>query len=232
MSTKRKRSQYATQRPSKKQRLNQPKVQTQGLIYRKVRPEYKVTDVSLSTTGVTSAGYLDNLTTNLTRGATSYNNFQGNTIDIVSLKFRFNIVAGESNALIPIGPDTNNMTRLVLFQWLGDSDPLLQDVLQFTGIQGPLSPWVSQNTDKLNILADRTYSTYLTCFQTTGLGTTVSGNVINDKIYIKGNKMLPVTFKNTGVATANNDIHVLVIADSALAPHPTMSFTARLTFID
>jgi len=235
MGTKRKQPSY--KRPSgyaKRSRTmpGLPSVTARALLYKKVRPEYKVCDSTLSNAQALSAGNIEDLTQNLVRGNTALNNFLGSMIDIVSISVRIQLVAGESSTLIPVGPDTNNMTRFVVFQWLADTVPLLQDIFQYTGGFAPLSPFKQENAEKLNILADRCYSTNLVCFQQTALGTTSSGNAINDKIYIKGRKVAPVSFRNTGVAVSSNDIYMVIVCDSAFAPHPIYTYASRITFID
>jgi len=209
-----------------------PRVVQQSLMYRKVRPEYKATDVIVQSQAVTSAAIIQDLTDNLVRGNSQFNNFVGGTIDPISITVKIQLVAGESNSLIPVGPDTNNITRIVVFQWLGDTVPLVGDIFQNTGGQATQSGWNMSNIDKLNILMDRQYATYLTTFQSNALSTTVSGNCIADKAYIKGRKMAPINFSQNGLVPAGNNLFFIYVADSSLQPHPTLTANIRLTFID
>jgi len=220
--------------PPRKRVKNQkklPRALAQTLNYRTTIPEYKVTDNITSNQSVTTTGIIHNCTTNLVRGTGALNNFIGNNVTPVGLQVRYQIVSGESSSIIPVGPDTNNMTRVVVFQWLSDTVPAISDIFQSTAGLAPISPWKQENLDKLNILSDRNYATWLVSYQYNSLSTTISGNAYTDSVYIKGKKLLPIQFSQAATPNQNN-IYVVFIADSTAVPHPTCSCMTRITYTD
>lgn len=209
-----------------------PRIVQDNLQYRRIRPEYKSTDVAVVGASSTTTAVIQSLTAFMAHNTGTLNGFIGGNIDPMSIQVRLSVIAGQSSAFIPAGPDTSNLVRVVVFQWLGDTTPGSGDIFQALTTQGVYSPWQINSLDKLNILMDKTYSTYLTCFQTGVASSTTSGNSIYDNRYIKGRKMAPIHFNNAGNAPTGNDIYLCHISDSSVSPHPTFSYYTRLTFVD
>jgi len=217
---------------AKRQKAGVPRVVSQALAYRKVRPEYKVTDVSVIGANSTTTATIQSLTAFMVHGSGTLNGYVGGSIDPQSIQVRLASTAGESSAVIPIGPDTSNNVRIIIFQWLGDTVPVGSDLFQSAGAGATYSPWNISNIDKINVLMDRTYSHYLTCYQETAVTTTVSGNHIMDKAFIPGRKLAPISFNSGGTASTGNDVYICHVSDSSASPHPTVSYYTRLTYID
>jgi len=217
---------------AKRQKAGVPRVVSQALAYKKVRPEYKVTDVSVIGANSTTAATIQSLTAFMVHGNGTLNGYVGGSIDPQSIQLRVATSAGESSSIIPIGPDTSNNVRVIIFQWLGDSVPTGPDLFQSAGAGSTYSPWNISNIDKINVLMDRTYGHYLTVFQDNAVTTSVSGTHSVDKVYIPGRKLAPISFNSGGTAVTGNDVYICHVSDSSASPHPQVSYYTRMTYID
>lgn len=220
------------QPPQKRRRITLPGAITNQLLYKTVRPEYKVTDTVTVTTGVTNSATIIPLTQNLSRGTNSFNEFIGNTINPVSISVKMHLTSCQNSGLLGIGPDTNNMIRVLLFQWLGEDTPTQADIFQLGSTNSILSPLECQNYSKLNVFADRQYNFWLTVFQANGAAETVSGTSHCDQIYVKGKKIMPVSFLQSAATVNDNNIYLCIVSDSTITPHPAASIYTRLTYVD
>lgn len=194
--------------------------------------EIKVTDTTALGLFAQSAANVQDLTINLTRGTGNYNNFIGRTIEPISMTVRWEVVGGESNAFLPIGPDTNNLTRMTLFQWLDASVPTQNDIFERGGSDSPLSPFNINNIDKLSILYDKCIPTYLIHTATSGVTYATNSQNFCGKIYIKKRKLREILWTASGTDTISNNIYLCFVSDSTVSPHPSFTFNSRLVFYD
>lgn len=223
---------YMKKNRNPKRKRGLPRVVTQQLLYRKIRPDYKATDESQIGVSVTSTATVTSLTANMAHGNGTLNAYSGSTVDPQGLQLRFNIVAGQDSATNPVSADSSNHIRVCLFQWLADSTPVPGDIFQSLSPQTTISAWQVNNLEKLNVLYDKSFPTYLTVFRTGTLANLASGNAYSEKVYIKGKKMAPLRFNNAGNTTEFGDLYIVVVSDSTVTPHPTISWFTRLVYTD
>jgi len=216
----------------KRQKTKKSRYGKSGVTARPRNNEIKVTDTTGLNQSATTSANVQDQTINLTRGTGNYNNFIGRTIEPISLTVRWEVVGGESSTFIPIGPDTNNMTRITLFQWMDASVPTANDIFERPGSDAPLSPFNVNNLDKLSILSDKVIPTYL--IHTATSGSTYASNSTNHvgKIYIKKRKLKEILWTATGADTISNNIYLCFVSDSTATPHPTFTYNTRLAFYD
>lgn len=200
---------------------------------RAVRQEYKIWDKDLAVVGVGTSGAIYSLATAgsttaaLTRGSDYLNNFIGQNMDIAGIQFRYQVTGAVSNAVLTA--DQNNITRVMLFQWMDSTTPTLSGVLQTAAAgQAVLSPVLATNRENINILHDQAYSTWCQ----TSVATEANSNGYVVRKYIKGYKLSPVQM-DTGSATyQKGGLYVLVVSDSSVTPNPSFNFYCRTTFTE
>lgn len=220
----------------RKQRLfnsrTQPLKKTRQLppIFMRSNQDYKVTDTATTNASVNITGSPISLVANLSRGSAGLNNFLGNVITPISLQLRYSVIGAESSSLIPLGPDTYNNTRIIVFQWFSQTVPAPLDIIMNTGSAGaPFSAIQINNTSKIRVLHDKMITTYLNNFD----GTTTTSTAQTGKCYIKAKRMEPMTFAtNASSISENGNIFIFYISDSSVAPSPTITWYSRLTFTD
>lgn len=229
---KRSRTYYSKdKRPSKRQKKNLPRIVTQQLAYRRIRPEFKCTDESQIGVTVTSTPTIVSLTANMTHSTGTLNSYIGASVDPQSLQLRYHLVGGQDSLLSPLTSDSSNNSRVSVIQWLADSIPVVGDIYQNTA-QPSLSPWSVNNLEKMNVLYDQLIPTYLTCFRTGVSGNLANSNSYSERVYVKGKKMALLRFNNAGNTTEFGDIYFIFTSDSGATPHPTLSWHTRLTYTD
>lgn len=198
-------------------------------IPRVVKPDFKITDTFTNPTSITTAGTVINLTASMTQGANWKNNYIGREVQPVGLDLRFNLVGALSNAFI--GSDLNNITKVLLFQWMDDAVPTTATLLESGATAaGPVSPILFSNYNNIEVLYEETFPTFIQAYDpANNYG---SSNGYTRRIYIKGKKMRTIEYNNSNGGTAKGQLYLLVISDSALAPSPTFDAYTRLTFLD
>jgi len=169
----------------------------------------------------------------MVHGTGIQNAYIGSQVDPVSININYTVAGCEASAVIPLGPDTYNTVRLVVFQWLGDTTPTIADVLQIgSGTSAVYSPLNLDNEDKINMLCDRRHAFYLTNTQVSSGTPYPNSNAVTGRIFIPGYKMAPPNFNSAGNATTKNDIYFFHLSDSNVSPNPTVSYYARFKYID
>lgn len=228
---KRPRSYYQKDKRAYKKQKNLPRVVTQQLALRRVRPEFKAADESQTGVTVTSTPAIVSITQNMAHSTGTLNSYIGSSVDPQSLQIRFHLVGGQDSLLSPLTSDSSNNSRITIVQWLADSIPIVADIYQNTA-QPSLSPWNVNNLEKMNVLYDQLFPTYLTCFRTGVSGNLANSNSISEKAYVKGKKISILRFNNAGNTTEFGDIYFIYCSDSSATPHPTISWHTRLTYTD
>lgn len=200
------------------------------LTYDRDRNEYKVTDTAVIGGSCVAVGLVTSLTSNLTRGTLGLNNYIGRTLTPVSVQIRYSIVGTQTGGVIPLGPDSYNNCRIIVFQWFGESVPAPLDVIMSTNsTQAPFSATQINNISKFRILHDKMITTYLNTYD----GTNSTGTSQNGKCYIKRNRLEKMSYAtNVGSGLETGGLYILFVSDSVVTPNPTFNFYSRVTFID
>lgn len=152
----------------------------------------------------------------------------GDELTWVSTKFRFEIVNSQG-AL----SDVYNNMRLMIFQWHPNSVPTAADVL----IPGPsgspdiLSTYGHDRRAEFTVLYDETFKT---------VGNQLAATTPATSIITTGVQTRDVSLRFarkkcgfTGASTnANEMLYLLIVTDSIVAPHPTISYQMKTFFRD
>jgi len=229
---KRYRSNAATKRPRKRMRTvmyRQPTTRVRPYLNvapQKPRLEYKMTDARIDASSATTTPYFIDCLAAIERGTDYFNQFIGNFITPKSFTLRYQVTGSRANTLA--AADTNNMTRLLLIQWLDEQTPTATDIFQGSA-QYYLATLNPRNLDKINVLRDIQVSTWATSTDSSDYN---SSNSECGKIYIKGKKMAPIKFVNGSTTTTSGGIYLIAISDSANTPHPFYEFFSRLLYVD
>lgn len=178
--------------------------------------EYKYTDTEGSLTSIPNNGIAVNLMASITRGTGYLNNYLGARIKPTGLSVRLCMRPG----------DPSNIVRMILLQWMDQSVPSAITLLESS------SNWLSSietsALSKCNVLYDSTWvlnNQYATA-------QSYSEQLPVKAIYIKGKKMFPIEFDNTGDTIIKGCLYMFLISDSGATPHPTFSRYTRVTFAD
>jgi len=178
-----------------------------------IEQELKVFDSDLPQTGFDDNGAIYNLFTPT----------QGDAFNqITGLKVRNKYM--EIRGLFSIG-DVYNTVRMIIFRWHPDANvdaPQVNEILQDIGtVTAPFSPYSYQHRPEFTILKDKLY-----------FGVNTQSNDIvgfHHKIKINHNTNF-TAFGPPSVGT--NGIFLLLISDSATAPHPYITMQCRIHFTD
>lgn len=146
----------------------------------------------------------------LTPGTGMVNQYIGNKIKPLSLTVRFSVVMA----------DSSNVVRMGIFQCEGPFTTATTNY--FPTNTNPLSCIENYPTNPFNTLSDNLIS-----------GCVPGGHnaITTRRVYIKGSKMLPLTFNQAGAITAGH-IGMVILCDSAAPAHPTVSIYSEMRFTD
>jgi len=167
---------------------------------------------------ITTAGIMYTCVNNLIRGNQALNQYVGDSVLPTSVRVNYNITQGP---LAGVG-DGTNVVRIVLFQWMDASVPVLTGVLE-TGTVWSTHRW--ENRDNIRVLADR----FVTLAQR-GSATDSYDNH-GEMIYVPSKKLMPIKFNNAG-APQKGGIYMLVVSDSGIAPYPFFTAQVAVTYTD
>lgn len=172
--------------------------------------DYKVTDLFDNPT-VSNTGYLQSVLRNAVPGTGFYNEFIGSKFQPAGIQLRFGLING----------DTTNMFRIILFQWLQESVPAINGILQTFSVYAPLNV---DNRENIIVLRDMLIPLY------------AHGNanvhLAGEMVYVKGKKMTPCFWNRALNIWQKGDLYMLMLSDSAAPPSPTASYWCRVTFTD
>ena len=146
---------------------------------------------------VTTSGYIQSLTANMSRGTDAINNYMGNEVLPTSVRVNIGLTIGPS--LVANG-DGTNFLRILIFQWYDSTLPATSGVL--TTSSSPFSMLYWPNRENIKVLADR-----LVALHQYGLKQD-SYDSWCEEIYIKGKNMIPIKFNAAGNGTQKGDIHI------------------------
>jgi len=180
--------------------------------------EVKIFDVNVSATSVGAGATLIPLS-NMAQGV-GRSQRVGDSASLIGLNMTYEIVQ--------LNADIYSDTRVIIFQWFPNTAllvPVLADILQNTAAIGLYSQYNWENRDQYRILYDRLHSQ-------SGLATaptsTSNESVLNRRVGVQ-RKLMEFAIAST---TGSNQLYVLWISDSSIAPFPIINFTSRVKFTD
>lgn len=184
------------------------------------RVENKVTFAS-DATAVSTSGYIQSLTANMTRGNAAVDNYLGNEVLPTSVRVNIGLTIGPS--LVANGDGTNFM-RILLFQWFDSTSPAVSGILNAS--TSPFSMLYWHNKENIKVLADRLVPLYQQGLRQD------SFYAWCEEIYVKGKKMIPIKFNSAGTAAQKGEIYLLVLSDSSVPANPYMVYQSQITYTD
>lgn len=209
------------QRPAKRQK-SQLAV-TQEIVRKELKKkvDWKYTDINANSTNVQTTGSITSLFSNLVRGDTGLNAFDGNIIrpQAITLKYFCHTST------------VRNAVRVMLFQWFDSATPVIAGILQNGGaITATLSPILVTNKSYIKVLYDRTHQ----FAPTAGGDTTVTGEGVTDcqTVYIPGKRLRTVRYNSSTNVVQTGNLFLLLISDDAAIPSPQINYYCRVTYSD
>lgn len=173
-----------------------------------------------STTTVSYSGTNFPLLSNMSRGDSAQNNFEGAKVMVKNIHIRGQVSAA----------DISNCFRLILFQWDDSTIPVPSDVLYSPIVGTTAAPWAFRSWSAkplYKILRDETIQ--LTANANANGG---PGPVVSFDMFVKGSKIQPTFFQSTTATVFKGGLYLLAVSDSAAATHPTLVFTCEMIFTD
>jgi len=175
----------------------------------------KYSDVNVTASSMTTAGTVTPITV-IGQGVTVTQRV-GDTAFLERLYINFDINAANS--------DVFTTARVMIFQWLVNTDlhvPVIADILQ--GGLLTLSMMNYQHSNQFHVLFDRLFTlTGLATAPTVGSLIAYSGEVS----LAPAKKALEFT---PAATTGSNQLFIMYLSDSALAPFPALNYTIRVMF--
>ena len=196
--------------------------QVSRIVARKINAttDWKCSTQSYANTSVDWSGYIWNVNANLTRGDTAVNNFEGNLIIPSGLQLRYQF---------KYSTDLNNMVRVILFQWLGDTNAVsvvgVLDNANIGTVGAPLTGWRWDNRPNIKILYDKTHQLLAGGYET---GT----SLVVGQAYIPGKRMVKMHMGATAPNAQHGGVHMIVISDSGAGAHPGFLGYTQMSFKD
>lgn len=181
--------------------------------------DYKTCTQSYVNASVDWSGYIWNVLANMTRGDGAVNQFAGNNIVPKSLTLRYQVRAG----------DADNMMRVVLIQWFGDTHAVVPSgILDGTilgGANAPLAGYRWDNRPNVKILYDKLHQ----LMQQNG---TIGPNLAVEKITIPSGKIKKMYLSATAPEAQRGQLFLIVVSDSGAGSHPEFRATTQMTYTD
>lgn len=170
-----------------------------------------------------SGAYLTTPMSQTTQGDGTYGNRQGDTITPTRLHVRWSWAYGDPEY---------NQCRWIIFQWRPDDNSLpptgaVTNIINSSSLGTSAAPLSQVVFDQKNF-----HILYDSLTHVVGAGTsgTADGRMVtNGQFTIFGKKMSRIRYTN-GVSAGHNNIYVLAITDSAVAPHPQLIVSATLEY--
>jgi len=181
--------------------------------------DWKYADASGSG-GVSYAGTMVGLYSNLTRGDLGINNFLGNTVIPQGIRVKYSWTTDQSSSNV----------RVILFQWFDAATPVATGILQtVSAAQSCLSPLLVTNLDYIKVLHDKTFAIAPTA---SDAGTVYGAGTVFQDVYIPGKKLRPTRFNSTTNAVQDGNIYMLLVTDDQVLSYPACTYHTRVTFND
>lgn len=121
--------------------------------------------------------------------------------------------------------DGTNVVRIILFQWLQDTTPVLADILlNLTSGWEYLADYNHDKRDHFKILSDRSY--YFAEAANEG-----PIRKVTSQSWKVGKRKAVVNMQGGGV-TGTNEVYMLALSDSTAVNHPTVEYAFHTFFYD
>lgn len=183
--------------------------------------DYKICTSEVSSTNVDFSGTVYNLLTNMSRGDNARNNYEGSHIQIKNIHVRGQVACA----------DLSNVVRIIIFQWMDDTSPLVTSVLDNTGIIGTVNaPYASRNWSNRPLF--RIFRDEMIQLQANTNITGGNGPVRIIDYFIKSNKLMRTYYAATSNVIQKGGIWMIVVSDSGAAPDPDIIFTSEIIYTD
>lgn len=154
------------------------------------------------------------MTGNLTQGTSGANSYLGQVIEPTHLRIKWSVRLGDELQLLRV---------MVIQDISGGGFPTASTLLQYTGVNSPISP--------LGISYKHTYRVLFDEFYTMVGGT--ESNLLSGDITIRKNKLNKVSFvQGGGSLTADGAIYLIFVSDSSAVTPPIGQYVSRLYFKD
>jgi len=209
--TKRKFSSGTEGRSSKRRRLSSSSVDSKvkSALLKNSDVKYHVYTRLLN--GALASGEITEISS-LTRGSGN-NNFIGNSITPKHVRVRYAFQSA----------GTNNLCRVIIFQWHDSSVPVPSGIIASTGALSPLEPIRAENKRFMTVLHDRTIA--------------IANNGVNNvfdyhSVFISSNRLAPIIFKTGSDTTHKGAIYLLVVSDDLVTTYPQFEAVGELAFVD
>jgi len=211
----------ATTQKQKKPSLNRSQTIAQQKVFlaRRVlsNPDVKTMIIPMNFTGITTISPLIYNIVNPTvivPGTGQINNYIGSRIKPVSLTARYTWTVG----------DATNIIRVGFFQVEGSISGASTAGNFYYDTTWPISILNPAPTYPFNTLSDQMFC------GTSGAGSdTILGT---KKIFVKGNKLLPIVFGTAGATVSSGQIFLVVLSDSSILPNPTLAMYLEMKYLD
>lgn len=129
------------------------------------------------------------------------------------------------------GADTTNLMRVILVQYFPQNAPTVGTIFQNSGSgAGPISQFRKDTFLDYRVLWDNYYNPS-SGKNKIGLVLSTSSAQREWAFTIRGG-FRPKLLYNTAATTGNNHVYLMAISDSGAVPNPTLSFNARVTYLD
>jgi len=170
--------------------------------------EQKYKDLDLIGTGVSDIGLVSDLTA--IAQAVNVNSRVGDIVQISAIDFRMTLTIG----------DTTNVGRVIIFQWMPNTIPVLGQILQNAGVNYVTSQYQG-STPEL----------YCIMFDTGPFMLSGSYPIKCISQHLTNMKSKFIQFQPT-LTTGAGKLYAAFVTDSTVIPTPLMSFESRIWFTD
>lgn len=182
--------------------------------------DVKYTDSFSGAANMTTTGTFVSALANLARGDNGLDAFNGNVIfpHYYSLKYNVQTI------------NIYNYCRVMVFQWMDATTPVLGGILQNTTASiATVSATLVTNKQYLRVLYDKTFCVA----PTAGGDTTCIGNgVFSDTVFIPGNRIKKIRYNATTGFCQDGNIYLLFMSDDAVSTFPSITYYQRVAFFD
>lgn len=171
-------------------------------------------------TNISTSGVITSMFTDLARGNTGLNSFNGNSLVVKGITVRY---AAHTN-------QAYNSCRCMLIQWLDSGTPVLSGIFQSTATGAcVLSPTLVTNHTNIRVLYDKLFQ----MAPTAGDGTSTYGQgIFCDKFYIPGSRVQKIRMNSSTAVVQHGNIFLVFVSDDSLISYPVVDWYCRISFTD
>jgi len=208
----------------KKQRVSQSQLaMTQTVVRRELakRGDLKYVDRSAALQSMSSSStFIKLFGTQFIQGSDGWNNYDGNTLSMSGVTLKYCCQTNQNY----------NFCRVLVFQWLDSSTPVLSGILQdtSTGV-ACVSATLVTNKSFMKILYDKTFNMAPTADSAVAVG----NGIFTDSCFIPGSRLAKVRMDATNDATCQKgQIYLLYLSDDSVTTFPQITYYLRGSFYD